>query len=135
MVNFRIGVKAFIVDNGRLLMIKRRKDDPHNADQWDLPGGRVELGEDPRIGLVRETKEETNLDIELVFPLDVQHFTRQDGQVISLLFFLCKKKSDDIRLSHEHQEYQWINLESLEIEIPHWLTPVLRNYEQIRSNS
>ncbi|MBI2607675.1 MAG: NUDIX domain-containing protein [Candidatus Doudnabacteria bacterium] len=129
MINFRIGVKAFIVEDGKLLMIRRRKDDPHNANQWDLPGGRVDLGEDPRTGLVRETKAETNLDIKLLLPLDVQHFTRQDGQIITLLFFLCEKKSDSILLSHEHQEYKWEDLSNFEIEVPDWLEPVLINYK------
>lgn len=128
MVNFRIGVKAVIVDNNRLLMIRRRKNDPHNADMWDLPGGRIEIAEDPRTGLVRETKEETNLDIKLILPLDVHHFTRQDGQVITLIFFLCEKLSDEIKLSFEHQEYKWMDLENMEISVPHWLKSVLQNY-------
>lgn len=134
MVNFRIGVKAFIVEDGKILFIRRRANDSHNADMWDLPGGRIELGEDPRLGLIRETKEETSLDIELVLPLDVQHFTRQDGQMITLLFFLCKKTSGEIRLSEEHQEYKWLDLKNPDEEIPHWLKPVMKNYEKIRSH-
>ncbi|MDP4000848.1 MAG: NUDIX domain-containing protein [bacterium] len=131
MVNFRIGVKAVIVDDNNLLIIRRRKNDPHNPDQWDLPGGRLELAEDPRQGLTRETKEETNLDIEVGLPLDVQHFTRQDGQVITLLFFLCKKKSEDIQLSEEHQEYKWMDINNFGIKIPHWLEPVIKNLGMI----
>ena len=130
MINFRIGVKAFIIENRKLLFIRRRPNDPHNPGQWDLPGGRVDLGENPKTGLARETKEETNLDIEIGIPLDVQHFTRQDGQVITLLFFLCKKLSEEIKLSEEHQEYKWIDLENPEIEFPHWLVLVVANYEK-----
>ena len=129
-INFRIGVKAFIVEDGKLLFIRRRKDDPHNPDMWDLPGGRVELGEDPRIGLKRETKEETNLDIEVSFPLDVQHFTRQDGQIITLIFFLCKRVSDDVKLSEEHQEYKWMDLDNPELPFSPWLLPVIENYRE-----
>ena len=128
MINFRIGVKAFMVDRGKLLMIRRRSNDAHNPNQWDLPGGRVDLGEDPMEGLKRETKEETNLDIEIDVPLDVQHFTRQDKQVITLLFFLCKKLSGEIKLSQEHQEYKWMDINNLGIETPHWLEPVLNSY-------
>lgn len=133
MIDFRIGVRAVIVEKGKLLMIRRRKNDPHNPNQWDLPGGRVEPAEDPRVGLVRETKEETDLDIETNLPLDVQHFTRQDGQVITLLFFLCKKLSNEIKLSEEHREFIWMDLKNPEIELPAWIKPVLRNYTNIKN--
>lgn len=131
MINFRIGVKAFIVQGGKVLFIRRRNNDPHNPGMWDLPGGRVDLGEDPRIGLVRETKEETNVDIEVGPPLDVQHFTRQDGQVITLLFFFCRKISGEIKLSEEHTEYLWVNMANPEVSLPPWLLPVIENYKHM----
>jgi len=31
---------------------------PHKPGTWDIPGGRLELGEDPFLGLKRETHEE-----------------------------------------------------------------------------
>jgi 8-oxo-dGTP diphosphatase len=126
-INWGIGVKAVIVENKKVLMIRRRLDDPHNPGLWDLPGGRIQPIEAPQQGLIRETKEETDLDITVSFPLDVHHFTRQDGQVINLIFFLCRRMSDEIKLSHEHIEYLWVDINSKEFEFPKWFEPVLKN--------
>jgi len=108
MDNFRIAVKAFIVnDKGELLLIKRRGSDPHKPGVWEIPGGRLELGENPFDGLKRETKEETGLDIEVKNPLRIHHFTRDDGQKITMITFLCKPLSNSVNLSKEHTEFEW----------------------------
>jgi len=118
--NFRLSAKSFIVRDGKILALKRAADDVHKPNIWEFPGGRLELGEDPREGLKRETKEETGLDIEVLHPLSVKHFTREDGQVITMLIFLCKAlNSLDVKLSEEHTEYSWIPIEkSKEIFAP-----------------
>lgn len=108
MDNFRIAVKSFIVnDKGELLLIKRRDNDLHKPGVWEIPGGRLELGENPFDGLKRETKEETGLDIEVKNPLRIHHFTREDGQKITMITFLCKPLSNSVNLSKEHTEFEW----------------------------
>src|SRR5690242_1955170 len=99
MTNFRIAVKAFIIKDDKLLLLKRRSNDVHKPGDWDIPGGRLELGEDPFLGLKRETKEETGLDITIQRPLDIHHFTRDDGQIITMLIFLCEPGAGEITLS------------------------------------
>jgi hypothetical protein len=47
MMEFRLAAKAFIVQDGKLLMMKRRANDPHKPEALDIPGGRLELGENP----------------------------------------------------------------------------------------
>jgi len=106
----RNAVKAFIVEDNKLLLIKRRPNDPHHPGLWDNPGGRLEIGENPYTGLQRETKEETGLEIEILAPLDVHWFKRDDGQQITLMVFLCSLKSGEINLSEEHTEYNWKDL-------------------------
>jgi len=112
-----IAVKAFIVNDNKLLIVKRSSDDVHNPDLWEIPGGRLSLGEDPRAGLVREVKEETNIDIEVLNPINVQHFERDDGQVITLLVFLSKPLSDSILLSDEHSDFEWISLDDCKFKL------------------
>jgi 8-oxo-dGTP diphosphatase len=63
-----------------LLIIKRRSDDPHYAGKWDIPAGRLKIGENPVDGLKRETKEEVNLDIDILLPIITYQFTRDDDQ-------------------------------------------------------
>ena len=110
-VNFRVAAKAFIVRKGKLFVIKRVKDDVQSPGIWEIPGGRLELGEDPVLGLMREIKEETGMYIDIVYPLSVRHFQRDDGQVITMLIFLCKpKRGGNLKLSEEHSESNWIDL-------------------------
>ncbi len=108
---FRLAVKAFIInEKNELLIIKRRPNDVHKPGVWDLPGGRLELGEDPFDGLRRETKEETNLDIQIEQPLQIHHFTRDDGQRITMIVFRCQLVTNNIALSQEHTDYKWIKI-------------------------
>lgn len=111
MVDFRISVKSFIVDKrNRLLVLKREPEDPEKPGIWEIPGGRLELGEDPMLGLKRETKEETGLDVDVLNPLGIRHFTRDDKQKITMIIFLCRALKSDIKISREHTEYDWIDL-------------------------
>ena len=106
--DFRVAVKTFIVDDeDRVLIIKRRLDDCHYPGIYEIPGGRLELGENIFTGAKRETKEETGLDIEILYPLDVHHFTRQDNQEITSISFLCRALSRDVELSEEHIDHSW----------------------------
>ena len=132
MINFRIAVKSFIVNNeNKLLLLKRRSNDVHKPGAWDIPGGRLELGEDPFLGLKREAKEETNLDIEIISPLHIQHFTRDDNQTITMLIFLCKPTHNNLKLSEEHIDYSWVNLDRKE-NIPSWLNEPCKNFEKLK---
>lgn len=48
--------------NGRFLFVQRQKDDPVLGGYWCFPGGKVHVGETLASALVRELKEETNLE-------------------------------------------------------------------------
>lgn len=64
-----VGVGAVIIDNGRVVLVKRRFEPL--AGQWSLPGGRLELGETLEAGLAREMLEETGLEVEVGPVVDV----------------------------------------------------------------
>jgi 8-oxo-dGTP diphosphatase len=57
---------AVIVDEGRVLLVHRRK---HGKEYYVLPGGGVEPGETVEEACVREVKEETGLDVTSLKPL------------------------------------------------------------------
>lgn len=112
MVESGVAVKAFIFDkNENVLILKRSLSDSYEPDAWEVPGGRLKQGEDPLLGLLRETKEESNLDIEIVCPLNTHHFTRSDGQVITMISYFCKANSFDVVISDEHSEYEWCSVD------------------------
>jgi 8-oxo-dGTP diphosphatase len=126
--NFSNAAKAFIVKDGKLLLIKRRPNDAHRPGEWDIPGGRLESGENPYLGLQRETREEVALEIEIKAPLDVHYFTRDDGQQITLIIFLCQSINGDIKLSEEHTEYKWVDLKNPKADFPNWLHKIIDKY-------
>lgn len=128
---FRLATKSFIVNDGKLLLIKRASDDIQKPNIWEIPGGRLELGEDPKEGLKRETKEETGLDIEILHPLNVRHFTRDDGQVITMLIFLCQASSEEIKLSEEHSNYEWIPIEKSKDKLAHFFHEEVDLYKKL----
>jgi len=111
-VNFRLAVKAFIVRNNKLFLVKRAEDDVQSPGIWEIPGGRLELGEDPVLGLMREIREETGMYVEVIYPMSVRHFVRDYGQVITMLIFLCRPNGGEAKLSKEHIDACWHDTES-----------------------
>lgn len=55
------GGSALIVDDNGAILMQRRSD----SGNWSFPGGTMEIGETLEQCVIRETKEETGLDIEL----------------------------------------------------------------------
>lgn len=130
MDNFRNAAKAFIVRDGKLFMMRRRPDDPHKPGKLDIPGGRLELGENPFEGLKREMNEETGSGLEIIMPLAVKHFVREDGQKITLTMYWSKLVGDEIRLSEEHTESKWMDIEKELDEIPEFFHEAIDNYKK-----
>jgi 8-oxo-dGTP diphosphatase len=116
-MNSAVAAKGFIFYNNKLLLVKRRSNDVQMPGIWEVPGGRLEDGENPVSGLKREILEETGLDIEVIIPFNVNHFTRDDGQTITMLVYLCKALNETVTLSEEHPEYKWLTLENAKKEI------------------
>jgi 8-oxo-dGTP diphosphatase len=105
-----IAVKAFIVRNRKALVLRRGENDAHAPGRWDIPGGRLSPGENPVKGLEREVFEETGLRVKVGPLMGLHHFRRDDGQIITMLVFLCAPKGGKTRLSAEHVEAAWLDL-------------------------
>ena len=130
-MNIAIAVKGFIIDNqNRVLLLQRAKDEVQAAFDWEIPGGRIELGEDPKQGLIREVFEETGIKIEILHPIETDSFTRKDNQQITMVIYLCKAISSEVKLSEEHSAFEWVPLEKLREKISKHYYFVLDTYER-----
>ena len=88
-----VGVGAVVLAAQDIVLVKRRFEPL--ADEWSLPGGAIELGETMTIGVAREIREETSLQVEVGPVIDVlDRIVRDDaGQVqyhYVLVDFLCR---------------------------------------------
>ncbi|MFH1030942.1 MAG: NUDIX hydrolase [bacterium] len=106
-------VKALILNNNKFLIVKQLV---KGEEVWDLPGGKVEYEESPYAALLREVKEETDLDIEIGEPAGVWYFFKiTDGQQIVCSTFFCKlKNGKNINLTknvatENINEYRWVS--------------------------
>lgn len=83
--------QAFIIKEGKILILhqynSKRKD-----HYWQLPGGSLEEGETPEKGVIRELKEEIDLDIEVEKLLFNQ--TADVDVYKNYMSFLCKPLSE-----------------------------------------
>jgi 8-oxo-dGTP diphosphatase len=91
----------------KFLILKRAPDSFSRPNDWDFPGGNVLFGENHEESLRKEIKEETGLIVGTLNPIEVK--TKFEKSIYYLfLTFSCTATSDQISLSHEHTQFQWI---------------------------
>ena len=114
-----VGVGAVIVQDGRLLIVKRGVEP--GKDKWSIPGGAVDLGEEIRDAVVREAKEESGLDIQIIEerPMDAVDsiFIDSEGHFkyhYILLQFLSYPKGGTLKPSSDVLDAKWVPLDEVE---------------------
>lgn len=104
--------------NGEFLIVKRAVDDDFQANFWEIPGGKLDLGEDILEGLKREVNEESGLDITVVYPLYTYKYTHPDNaekEYLEIQFY-CRLVNEEqqVTLSNEHAAYEWITFDRID---------------------
>lgn len=81
-----LAADAIILFEGGIVLIQR--DRPPYAGCYALPGGFVEIGETVEAGAIREAREETGLEVELLGLVGVYSHPARDprGHVVSAAF-------------------------------------------------
>ncbi|PIU02509.1 MAG: hypothetical protein COT55_03160 [Candidatus Diapherotrites archaeon CG09_land_8_20_14_0_10_32_12] len=131
---------VFVVKDGKVLMTWNKK-----VNNWIPIGGHIEQNELPCTSVIREAKEESGLDIELIHPFDkaetanltqpihihLDHI-KEDHKHINLIYFGTVKGGDCFEIDDEGKKLKWFSKEELEKEdllpnIKEWATKALRH--------
>jgi 8-oxo-dGTP pyrophosphatase MutT (NUDIX family) len=84
------------------------------SGHWDFVKGKMEKGETTQQTAIRETKEETGItDIVFVenFEEWIEYNFKYQGELVQkkVVFFLAETKTKNVKISHEHSGYTWMN--------------------------
>jgi 8-oxo-dGTP pyrophosphatase MutT (NUDIX family) len=80
---FPISVKGVVVLDGRVLLLKNER------DEWELPGGKLEVGEEPERCVAREVAEEVGWQVETGPILDAWLYHIFEGRDVFIVTYGC----------------------------------------------
>ncbi|MDF2546173.1 MAG: hydrolase [Anaerosolibacter sp.] len=108
---FFFSTKDLIIEDTKFLAMYKIID---NKKWWDLPGGRMEFGENAEETLAREIKEELGVKIKPIKLIDTWNYMPNEKfQTIGVIYH-CEIISGEISISEEHDGYEWINIDNIE---------------------
>ena len=99
-MRFPVSVKGVLLDGDRVVLLLNER------NEWELPGGRLERGEDPVACLEREFAEELGAEIVADRILDCWLYQVLPGkQVLIVTYAVRRVDRREIRVSREHQKF------------------------------
>lgn len=106
---------GLVLDGAGRILLARRGVAPDQG-KWDLPGGFLNEGEDPRAGLRRELEEEASLDVEPLELFDVvvdRYGEEQDAPWTLNLYWTCRVRSGTPTPADDVAELRWFARDEL----------------------
>ena len=114
----RVLTSGFIHDKGKVLLLKRAETSGFLAGFWEMPGGKLEFGEDPMCGILREVKEEAGVDCEVVCPFHAWHSVDEYKGVqthfVEIDFILKMKQDQKIVPADGMVDFAWASEDELD---------------------
>jgi 8-oxo-dGTP pyrophosphatase MutT (NUDIX family) len=96
---FPVSVKGVAVQGGKVLLLRNER------DERELPGGKLEVGEDPADCAVREISEESGWPVTAGPLLDCWQYEVRSGVYVVIVTYGCYVLSSALpAVSHEHAE-------------------------------
>lgn len=103
-------VAAIIIHENKIFATQRGYGE--FKDGWEFPGGKIEPGETPQEALVREIKEELDIEIEVKDFLETVEYDYPEFH-LSMDCFFCVIRSGELVLK-EHEAAKWLTVETLD---------------------
>ena len=120
-VHVGVGV---IINQDKHILLAKRHGHLHQGGKWEFPGGKVEANETVTEALIRELKEEVNLDVTASSPfMDISH--DYPDKHVRLDIHLVKDFSNEA-LGLENQQIRWVPIYNLaEFDFPEANKPIV----------
>lgn len=93
--------KAFILREGKVLLVRKTPDAPVHPGKWEVPGGRLEPGEDLTAHLCREVREETGLTVVPAEPFFLWDWYLPCGTRVVAAAVLCRTEEEEVTLHRQ----------------------------------
>jgi|SRR3989338_1057993 len=108
----RVTSAVLVVKDGKYLLAERNKENYNGY--WIIPGGGVNFGEPLQDAAIREIKEETNLDVEIIKKIGYKEVINVPGNYHSIVFFfLAKPKHSDIEAKDDVSSAKFFTIEEI----------------------
>ena len=108
-------VKGIITNEKGEILLLQRNPNKYGGDVWDLPGGLMDQEENEKDTLIREVKEELNVDIKILGKKNKWKFIRLgDKKTVEVQNYICEIIGGNIELSSEHKDYKWVSLKDMQ---------------------
>lgn len=128
---FSISIKGVVLFNDKIVLLKNER------EEWELPGGRIELDETPQETVKREIKEELNLDVVVGDIIDAWMYDIGNKGNVFIVSYMCKLSEENvsnIQISDEHKEIGWFDINEIDnISLPKGYVSTIKKACLVRS--
>ena len=112
-MTIKLVAEVILAHDGKVLILKRSQSDERRPGEWDLPGGHADPGESDVQAALRELEEEAGVelradDLTLVYGLTE---LSNDDTSVTWIYFVAGTSREDVRLSQEHSQAEWVTIE------------------------
>jgi 8-oxo-dGTP pyrophosphatase MutT (NUDIX family) len=123
-MGFPVSIKGVLMDHGRVVLLENER------NEWELPGGRLEAGEDPPVCLAREIDEELGIKIDVGPILDCWLYEVLPGREVVIVTYGVQRVGDEpLRISHEHKRMETFAIDQIDsLPMPEGYRRSIRNW-------
>jgi len=129
-IPYGLTMRGLVKQNNKILILKRHPNSRTNANCWELPGGKVDPGEDFDKALIREFDEETNLEIKINDLIGAIQEDFPHKRTVAIVMDV-EIIFGEVKISGEHTDWKWATIEEIkELKISGWFKKLLteKNY-------
>jgi 8-oxo-dGTP pyrophosphatase MutT (NUDIX family) len=104
-------VSVFIISKDRNVLLLKTSSQMYEKSYWSIVNGGLDIGESFESAAIRETKEETNLDIiNLIYSGYSSNYEYPIGNLREKRIFIGFVTKTEVVLSKEHEDFKWVPL-------------------------